>query len=41
MIKMVFYLVTSSRLGLTWGNGAWLEVCPQVKRRVPTFVLAG
>src|ERR1035438_8764507 len=30
-----------SRLGLAWGNGVWLEGCPQVKRCVPTFVLAG
>ena len=30
----------SSRLWLAWGNGARLEDCPQVKRRVPTFVLA-
>jgi hypothetical protein len=22
----------SSRLGLTWANGVWLGVCPQVKR---------
>ena len=27
----------SSRLGLTWGNGAWLAGCPQVKRVLPTF----
>ena len=33
-------MVRSSRLGLAWANGAWLEGCPQVKRRVPTFVLA-
>ena len=25
----------SSRLGLTWVNGAWLEGCPQVKRARP------
>ena len=30
----------SSRLGLSWANGVWLEGRPQVKRRVPTFVLA-
>jgi hypothetical protein len=29
--------VRSSRLGLTWGNGAWLEGCPQVKRALPTL----
>src|SRR2546430_12562658 len=38
--KISTYWVTSSRLRLTWASGAWLEVCPQVKRRVPTFVLA-
>jgi predicted nucleic acid-binding protein len=26
----------SSRLGLTWGNGAWVGCCPQVKRGWPT-----
>jgi hypothetical protein len=31
----------SSRLGLTWFDGLWLGGCPQVKRWVPTFVLAG
>jgi hypothetical protein len=36
-----FCLVRCSRLGLAWGNGVWLEGCPQVKRCVPTFVLAG
>ena len=25
-------LERSSRLGLAWGNGVWLEGCPQVKR---------
>jgi hypothetical protein len=30
-------LETSSRLGLTWANGGWLEGCPQVKRAWPTF----
>jgi hypothetical protein len=31
----------SSRLGLTWFDGLWLAGCPQVKRALPTFVLAG
>jgi hypothetical protein len=35
-----FELERSSRLGLSWANGAWLGGCPQVKRGVPTFVLA-
>jgi len=26
--------VRCSRLGLAWGNGVWLEGCPQVKRCV-------
>jgi hypothetical protein len=30
----------SSRLGLTWSDGAGLARCPQVKRAVPTFALA-
>jgi hypothetical protein len=34
-------LVRCSRLGLAWGDGVWLEGCPQVKGCVPTFVLAG
>src|ERR1035438_4271649 len=29
-------IVRCSRLGLAWGNGVWLEGCPQVKRCVPT-----
>lgn len=33
--------VRSSRLGLTWANGGWVGGCPQVKRTVPTFALAG
>ena len=33
--------VRSSRLGLTWFDGVQLGGCPQVKRCVPTFVLAG
>jgi hypothetical protein len=31
----------SSRLGLTWFDGLRLRGCPQVKRALPTFVLAG
>jgi hypothetical protein len=31
----------SSRLGLTWSDVLRLGGCPQVKRCVPTFVLAG
>jgi hypothetical protein len=38
--EIVLELVTSSPLGLTWANGAWLEGCSQVKRGGPTFVLA-
>ena len=34
-------LERSSRLGLTWFDGLWLAGCPQVKRALPTFVLAG
>ena len=30
-------LERSSRLGLTWGNGAWVGGCPQVKRALPTL----
>jgi len=32
--------VRSSRLALTWANGVWLLDCSQVRRLVPTFVLA-
>src|ERR1017187_1911120 len=39
--KKLCELERCSRLGLAWGNGVWLEGCPQVKRCVPTFVLAG
>ena len=35
------HIERSSRLGLTWANMVWLGICRQVKRRVPTFVLAG
>ena len=30
-------MARSSRLGLTWGNGAWVGRCPQVKRALPTL----
>jgi hypothetical protein len=30
--------VRYSHLGLTYGNGVWLEVCPQVKRAVSTVL---
>jgi hypothetical protein len=33
-------LTSSSRLELAWANEGWLVRCPQVKRRVPTLVLA-
>lgn len=33
-------LVRSSRLGLSWADGALVEGCPQVKRFLPTFALA-
>ena len=39
-VQRPYHMATSSRLALTWANGAWLEVCLQVKRRWPTFVLA-
>ena len=35
-----FELVRTSRLRLTWSDGAGLARCPQVKRAVPTFALA-
>ena len=39
--KKLHKLERSSRLGVTCGNARCSGCCPQVKRRVPTLVLAG
>jgi hypothetical protein len=37
IFAMTWSMVRTSRLGLTWADGVWLEGCPQVKRAQPTF----